>query len=254
MEVWNSNTETLNAPGSSWRPLLIFLGVVAVALVVFALLLPALASRRRPDPHQHCRQSLKAIGYALTNYSLEMKCFPPSVTRDSRGIANHGWRAAILPFIELRYSSAYNPRLPWYFEGNRKTMEPYAELFHSLADESLAQQASYVAVTRPGFLFDAGRVVKPADVTDGLENTIMLVEASSTGILFDAPGDLTWEDFAARYEDKSLSTHGYGHGFHVLFADGQVVDLGYSNDIRVLRAMFTIGGGEDLKAMGYRAW
>lgn len=56
-------------------------------------------------------------------------------------------------------------------------------------------------------------------------------------------------EFLARYKSKDLGFH--GGWFHVLFADGHVQRLNYGLDEGVLRALFTITGGEDLEAMGF---
>lgn len=101
-----------------------------------------------------------------------------------------------------------------------------------------------MAVAGPGFLFDGGKVIMPNEVTDGLRDTIAVVEIADTHIPWNEPRDITWDEFARRYDARTLSHH--EGGFNALFADGATRFIPYGLERKLMRAMFTIAGGETI--------
>lgn len=227
------------------------LGIAILVGIAIVLLLPALKpGTDGPGWRVHCTSRLHGVGLALTNYSRAHGSFPPAVIRNENGVAIHGWRELLINNLEGQQTGDWHPAQPWHSADNRKAAEFLQTYFHCPSDlEQPEQETSYIGVTHAGFIFAGDKAVKLQDITDGLENTIIVVEASSTGVLTAAPHDLSWEEFVARYKEKDLSVH--EGGFNALFADGHVEFLNYKLDERVLQALLTIAGGEDLKAMGY---
>jgi hypothetical protein len=79
------------------------------------------------------------------------------------------------------------------------------------------------------------------DVSDGTSNTIMMVEASpERAVIWTAPNDLDY--------DPAQPLAGLGgihaNGFLVGFADGSVHFLTQTVDPKMLKALFTMAGGE----------
>ena len=77
--------------------------VLAIALVVLSLFLPALQRARADARQDQCLNNLKQFGLALHNYHDAMKTFPPGwVSREGYVGAGprFGWGAMILPYLD----------------------------------------------------------------------------------------------------------------------------------------------------------
>jgi len=97
------------------------------------------------------------------------------------------------------------------------------------------------------------------DITDGPENTILIVEVADSAIHWMEPRDLSIETISFRINDKTkpcLSSH-HPDGPLVGFADGEVFRVSRDIPPETLRALLTATGGEDidrdeLVRQGYR--
>ena len=90
---------------------------------------------------------------------------------------------------------------------------------------------------------------KPAEITDGLANTIAVVEMSSSGIRWTAPRDLNVSEMSSKINDPNHVGIRSCHcgGAYILFADGSVkYVLGGSDAEKYLKALTTINGKEDV--------
>jgi hypothetical protein len=95
-------------------------------------------------------------------------------------------------------------------------------------------------------MFEDKKKIRFPDVTDGLSNTILIVEAEEV-VPWSKPADLTYDP------KKDLPKFGglFKEGFHAAFADGVVRFIKKDNDEQLLRALITRSGGEvvDLKKL-----
>ncbi len=97
-------------------------------------------------------------------------------------------------------------------------------------------------LTRPhGTLLARDRGVQMGEVTDGTSNTIAIIE-SKLAVPWTRPHDLAY------LPDQALPVLGgwYSEGFYAGFADGTAKFLAADNDEATLRALFTIGAGENV--------
>jgi prepilin-type processing-associated H-X9-DG protein len=71
--------------------------VITIIGILMALLLPAVQSVRESARRVTCKNNLKQIALALTNYQTKLERFPPSKITKPK---NHSWVPFILPYIE----------------------------------------------------------------------------------------------------------------------------------------------------------
>lgn len=159
----------------------------------------------------------------------------------------HSWRLLIAPYHEGAGSVAerYDLARPWNAQANLEAAKAPNEDWHCRADEEAGiGETSYVTVAGPRFLFEGSKAVVPDTVTDGLRKTIAVVEIADAHIPWNEPRDITWDEFARRYDARTLSHH--EGGFNALFADGSTRFLPYGLERKLVRTMFTIAGGETI--------
>jgi type II secretory pathway pseudopilin PulG len=183
--------------------------VMAIIGVLIALLLPAVQQAREAARRTQCKNNLKQIGLAVQNYCDVAGVYPPSFCID-RGVAlstnNGSWsiQGRLLPFLDQ--SNAFNRielTLPWDQQllSGVPTMAvgPYLCPSDPHSDTMRADAAGN-PLTHPqtyGFnfgtwlvwdpatgqggdgVFHVNSSVRPADIVDGLSNTILAAEVKA---------------------------------------------------------------------------
>lgn len=218
------------------------LGLLAF-LVQFGIL-PAVHSARR----QQCSENLKSLGLALIQYHDAYGSFPaPALTRKD-GAVLLSWRVAILP--ELGYRDLYerfHRDEPWDSPHNLALLSeiPPAYVCPSESAHPPGRTGYQVVVgpkTELGSVntpFEPGRGVDLREVTDGASSTLLVVETNALAP-WTKPDDLRFVD------GGPLPRLGSRHpgGSHALLVDGAVTFLRYTINPAILKAIFTINGGE----------
>ncbi len=173
--------------------------VIAIIGVLVALLLPAVQAAREAARRTQCKNNMRQVGLSLHNYEDTVKAFPP-ITVVPRTTTFEPWSAQVrlLPFLEQKnlhdlvdFSIApqftANPivcrtRVPTYIcpSDPNDRARPTANLVH--------YPLSYVFNEGTWFIFDPptdqigdgafapNRAMRPADMIDGLSNTLGAAE------------------------------------------------------------------------------
>lgn len=221
-----------------------------VAGVAVALLLPAVQSTREAARRSMCSGHLKQLAVALHNYHDTFNTLPTSVVLDEAGTPQHSWRVAILPYIEQAPVYAQYDREHSWDSAENEPMSAYRIPAYSCPSdhEPPGVETSYLALVGPDLGFEEGRYIPFRDFTDGLSNTILLVEAKQSGVRWYEPQDLTLDQFVAGVTAGTLGPH--PGGVNVLFADGTVRFIRQGTPPEILRALATRNGGEAIEG-GY---
>jgi len=214
------------------------------------------AAHARLQRKADCQNHLKQIGLALQNYLAAQGAFPPAYIVDADGQPMHSWRLLILPYLEgdeeqlaknKSLYDAYRFDEPWDGPNNAKLIEQMPNVFGCPSDEGRTKSsASYVAIVGDPTMWPFWQEVSPQQVTDGLSNTMIVVETKGPPIPWTSPRDLEFDklDFVVN------SFSGYGlisehrQSANVLMADGAVRTLTNSTPAEMVRAMATRDGGE----------
>jgi prepilin-type N-terminal cleavage/methylation domain-containing protein/prepilin-type processing-associated H-X9-DG protein len=281
--------------------------VIAIIAILIGLLLPAVQKVRDAANRMKCANNLKQSALALHDYESANDGFPPANVSTPK---RHWWVAAVLPYLEQgNVDAQYRRDVNW----NHATNEPAtrARLEVLLCPAAPAGRVgakgravndypalNHVASTNPGFspappkdntgngVLGISRSRRPAEVTDGTSNTILLAEDAGRPQLWSgrrlvAPvggGGGAWAGGGSEIaldgsaaDGSSVATltgsgpwpcgincinKGEVYSFHagganVAMADGSVRFLREGLDMNVLAALITRAGGEVIAGQEY---
>ena len=217
------------------------------------LLLPAVQKVRAAAGRSQSSNNLKQIGLAVHNYESAYGHLPTDIV-DKNGKAILSWRVAILPFLEQ--DNLYrNMKMdePWDSDNNSKWSKAVIKTYLSPLDPNVVNglgkdgygTTNYLGVKGPGAGFESGKKLKFTDFTDGLSNTVIVVE-SADAVAWAKPGDYP---FDPKKPLPKLNAVGKNDVCQMLLGDGSVraVNVKAVSE-KTLKAAFTRGGGEVLGA------
>ena len=241
------------APSSSGSKTILVVVAACVAAMllcggVMALLLyPAIGAAREAARRAECSNNLRQIGIALHNYHDVFNTLPPTFIPDANGQPMHSWRVLILPFIEQQYlHSAYNFDEPWNSSSNLAATDVVVPLYQCPADRG--SSCNYFAVNVPDGIFDGAKANTFGNVTDGMANTLMIVEVAGSNIHWAEPQDLG--PAALTMGVKNNASNGSGissnhvQGAMILMGDGSVHMLDASTSQAVIQLLVTKSDGQ----------
>ena len=236
------------------------IAVILLTALLVALLLPAAQQARNGPIRHHCRNNLHFLALALHNYHDVHGSFPPAFIADEQGRPMHSWRVLLLPYIdESELYEQYDFSEPWDGPHNRSLIErmPFTYYCPSEAGSDRVKLGctSYVAVTDERTAWPGAEVRELEDFTDGLSDTLLLIEENGEEIPWTEPRDLTEEKSFRSMTDTSPDTW-HGHRFiddssaeergrFVAFADGAVSYLPHGGDADSWRSLARLDDGSD---------
>lgn len=200
-------------------------GGAILLVVAIGLLLPAVSRVRGAAARMKDTNNLKQLSVGASNYQSNNNAFPPPDGTLS-------WRFHILPYIEQEnVYRAMNPREPWDGPTNRRFANTRVQAFVSATDPADVVDTRYRVFVGPNTLFPQGKpALRMADVTDGLSNTILIVEAGEM-VPWPQPKELQYD------RNGPLPKLGGPHPgvFLVTMADGSVRAVSDKTSPDVLR-------------------
>lgn len=200
-----------------------------------------------------CEGHLNQLAMAFYNYHDVYGSFPPAYVADDSGKPMHSWRVLILPFIdERKLYEQYDFSEPWNGPNNSRLKMPdnFCDKFHCPSGElsSTSSETEYVVVTGEPTPFPGAKASTMKQFTDGLENTILLVEITNSNIHWMEPRDLEFDSMSFQVNDSHQPSISAPHplGPVVVFADG-ITGYRIHNSLRpeTLKGLLTIAGGEE---------
>jgi hypothetical protein len=205
-------------------------------LGVFGLELP-------PTPKKASMNNLKQIMLAMLNYESTFRGFPAAAGPMKPGQPPVSWRVLILPYIDrIDLFREYHRDEPWDSANNKKLLARMPAVYKAPGSKVAAQgKTNYLAVVGDEYALSADKRRMPADITDGLSRTIMVVEASDEkAVPWTKP-----EDLAVDKKKPAAGLVGLRHGgFLAGFCDGSVQLIPAAISAETLHALFTRAGGE----------
>lgn len=209
--------------------------------VLVGLLLPALQAAREAARRSSSVNSMKQINLALHNYADTHGKLPSQASYDANGKPLLSWRVHILPYIEQQaLYQQFHLDEPWDSEHNLKLAETIVPVYQS-PNLNPSNKTVYLAVAGQGMIMDGNKQRRFQDILDGTSNTIWLVEANEDqAVVWTKPQDLPVD-----LEDPLKGLGRLRPGiFNAGLLDGSVKAISVEIDKALLKAMFTIAGGE----------
>ena len=209
-----------------------------------ALLIPATIAARDAARRSVSMNNMRQMGIAFKSYENLFHRYPARAiySKDRKPLLS--WRVAMLLFIgEDELYKQFNLDEPWDSEHNKKLIAKMPNIYQSPHDSNNEGKTCYLVPVGKGTMFEKTTGVKPAEITDGESNTIMLVEvAPEKSVVWTKPEDLDY--------DPEKPLRGFGsldHGFfNAGFVDVSVRRIHSAMDPDFLKAMFTQAGGEKI--------
>jgi tRNA A-37 threonylcarbamoyl transferase component Bud32/type II secretory pathway pseudopilin PulG len=213
-------------------PIAICSGILATIVLPYVLL-----SARSSAQQAQSMNQLKQIGLALHSYHDVYGSFPPAVVTDDDGKPLYSGRVLLLPFLDQEnvYRS-FDLTQAWDSPRNLAISETPVTVFMDPSDSAnqVAGKTNYLFVSGTGTMFEADKTTRLFDITDGLSNTIAIVEAKGNTTKWAQPDDLDFSQPRRLPPGSQL----------VLFADGSVRDLDSKLTPMQIRALATIDAGD----------
>jgi len=214
----------------------------AAPMIAFATL-PAVVSSREAARRAVSMNNMKQLSITVQQHLAMHGTFPAAYTTDADGKPLLSWRVQMLPYIEQQpLYDRFRMDEPWDSEHNRQLIPLMPQIFKSPSSKAAVGMTNYLTVRGKGTAFPGAEKISPADIiTDGMSNTIMIVEADdSRAVPWTKPDDFEYD------EDNPAAGLGgvWGEGFNAVFCDGSARFIRRWVDPDMLKLLFTRNDGE----------
>ena len=186
---------------------------------------------------------LKAIALAMHNYNSTYNGFPAAAICDKKtGKPLLSWRVAILQYIgEEALYKQFKMDEPWDSEHNLKLAKNMPKIyFHPKANKPGDDKTHYRLFYGKGAAFELNKPTQIINITDGLSNTLMAVEAEEP-VVWTNPNDLAFDPTKAL--PKMLSIDGK---FSAAYCDGSVRSFKVPIDQEILKLLIQKNDGKPI--------
>ena len=225
--------------------LLLFFGFGIALAFVCQVIFPIREQARRCS----CNNNIRQITLSMHNYEASNKHLPIGIETSPDGSPYRSWRAHILPFLESNPTS-YDPNSAWNSKPNTRfydgTFGSWPEVWYCPSDST--KRVNYAVVVGTETAFPPNQNVKLDEITDGLENTILVVETLSGSDKWTEPRDLQFDSMSFVISKSKNGEIGSRHtgGAYAGFADGEVHFITDAISPEELRTLLTIAGNEPI--------
>jgi hypothetical protein len=208
-------------------------------------------------------QRLRDIGYAMANYENAKNSFPLvfSATMasnfDANGNPHLSWRVHILPYLGYqRLYSQFHLDEPWDSPNNLPLASMMPAVFRDVTAPADSNATRYQIISAEGAPYywqrsTGGNLVGPTPnkITDGLQNTLLVVEVGADQAnIWTKPDDLDFDPNNPLAALGAISRE----GINGVMADGSTITLLPTINAETFKSLVTIAGGESVDADALR--
>ncbi|MDR0609227.1 MAG: DUF1559 domain-containing protein, partial [Planctomycetaceae bacterium] len=223
--------------------------VVIILLLIITIIVPWIESMHNISPKILCSNNLKQIALACQTYKDTYGSYPPAFVVDAEGQPLYSWRVLILPFLEYRtLYDQFHLDEPWDSEHNKKLISKKPPIFQChyerRKDKNRDYLYSYYAMVVGANTISSGfNCVKPEEITDGMDQTLLIVETRHK-IQWSSPQDVSFDALdkgVTLFYKPPLADDGIGayhnRGANVVMIDGTVKYLSPKTKPETLKAL-----------------
>jgi type II secretory pathway pseudopilin PulG len=217
--------------------------LIVPALILIALLLPAIQAAREAARRNQSNSQMQQIALAMLNYETAKQSLP--APGGPGGNSQLSWRVHILPYLSDPAAAVLYAQFhldePWDSPHNRTLIGLMPAVFQNPTGKNIPPgHTTYLLPTGPGTAFpDASAAPKSSGFADGASNTIVLLEA-------DASQAVEWTKPQDWRLNASDAMAGLGNlrafGFLAATADGAVNFISDETQPFQFRAMLSPAG------------
>ncbi len=201
------------------------------------------AAEERANRHQSV-DNMKQIMIAMHNFHDAQKTFPPAFSsQDDKPLLS--WRVALLPYFEGEEAKAvwaeFHLDEPWDSDHNKELVAKMPQVYQSPASKLNDGRTVYLTPRGAATAFPGQQAIAMRKIADGISNTIAVVEVDDkNAVPWTKPDD--WK-FDPDHPKVGLGGQ-FSGGFHAASCQGSIHFVGNNVDDEVLKALFTMAGGE----------
>ncbi len=232
------------------------IAISVILLVLVALTLPGISTPIGASRRTQCKNNLKQLGLAMHNYHDVWSSFPAA----GLGQPPVSWRISLLPFVEQsELAKRYDRNQSWDSASNADLQKvralPYAcPARPSQVDSGGRFLTSYVVPTDSGAIFFSKGGTPLSQIKDGTSNTLLVMEACGSEIIWTDPRDIDSSQLQisvngpgnTKGRSESIISSWHFGGAQVALADGSVRFMSSNVDPKLLKALMTANGKEEL--------
>lgn len=214
---------------------------VSVSQSLTKLLADSADTLRGASQRTQSQNNLKQLGLAMHNYEGIYGSLPPAAICDANGKPLLSWRVAVLPFLEQEnLYKQFRLNEPWDSEHNQKLIAamPKMYLLPGAAKKHELPSTHYQVIVGNNAMFELRRGTKFAQISDGLSNTLMVVEAENA-VPWTKPDDIV-------YDPKQAPKFGFffRNSSNALFGDGSVRAISKKTKVEILHLLIQRNDGQ----------
>jgi hypothetical protein len=220
--------------------------VIPITSMSVGLFLPAFQKVREAAGRVQSQNNLRQLALGMLNYQAANNGrFPSSAICDKTGKPLLSWRVAILPYIEQEHLyKQFKLDEPWDGPNNKRLLSQMPLVYRVPSEGTQASDTTHYQVfVGNGAAFDKTRGSTIRDFTDGMSNTILIVEAPTLPVPWTKPDDI---DFNPNKPIKGGLGIPGGGGCSVAMADGSVRWVKPQVSENTLKAAITRNGRDAL--------
>lgn len=226
------------------------IGVIIFSVVMLYGLWPTFKGLKARRDAIACMSNLQRIATALNAYAAEHGTYPTPVVMDATGKPLYSWRVLILPYLdEANLYANFKLDEAWDSQANSQLIAQCPDVYVSPGSGPNTAMANYVLITGAGTVFPKTGPLKPAQISDGLDRTLLVVETKNLMKNdWSKPFDIDISKLNSRIGAPGPDAIGGTHadGASAVFADGEPAWLSIDLPVPIIDASISPNGNESL--------
>jgi len=233
-------------------------GLLVIGGIAVVSILPAIQQSREAARRIGCKNNLKQIYLAMSNYLDTHQRLPYAGQVTDDGQICGSWRTSILPYVDAApWNDLYHFNQPWNSPFNRLVYNRCPPMYHCLSHTAEPRYTDYAMLCGPGTVGGNGMTqLDFGDITDGKSNTLLVVEACGTQIIWTQPKDVDVANASLGInlpgnqpgQSRAVVSSYHVGGAHVVLCDGTVRYVSNNIDKKLLKSLTTIQGNDAVPA------